>query len=657
MHIYKIKKRMSSARWYVAVLTSIISICVSNSLQAQICQGSLGDPIVNISFGAGNNPGPALPSAATNYKYVDTDCPKDGFYAVRNKTENCFDSTWFTVTDHTGNANGYFMIVNASYDPGEFYLDTVSGLCSGSTYEFAAWLINIKKPVLCWGATKIINPNITFRIEKTDGTILQSYNSGDIVASDPPQWKQYGFFFTTPTGVNTVVLRMVNNAPGGCGNDIGLDDITFRPCGPQIQPSIQGSTQTMDTLCSGYAKQYVFNAQVSGGYNNPTYQWQQSIANGGWTDIAGATSTSYTADFNTNANPATYRFRLLAAEAGNMNAASCRVSSEPLVITAVEKEQVTASGTNQICEGQSIQLNAVGNQISWRGPADFTANGNSCTIQNAQLSNAGKYYAVAKKGSCEWKDSVSVQVNASPMVTVVSSVARICEGDSVLLSATGANTFEWFPSNHLSNPFNQHTYAKPDQSIQYAVKGTNGNGCSDTATVAIQVTSKPKAIAGPDKAIMNGATIALNGFANGDNIDYYWTPDYKISDVKDLNASVSPLKDTTYVLHVVSNDGCGSSTDSVKVTILKDFSIPNAFSPNGDGVNDVWQIAGLESYPMSRISIFSRNGVVVYESFGYKRSWDGRSKNGTELPIGTYYYVIDPGCGKNRITGNVTILR
>ncbi|MBS1564227.1 MAG: hypothetical protein JST39_07545, partial [Bacteroidetes bacterium] len=98
---------------------------------AQLCSGSLGDPVVNITFGTGSNPG--APLKTTNYTYVSTDCPADGYYTVRNSTSNCFNN-WFTLTeDHTpGDVNGYMMLVNASYSKGDFYVDTVHNLCSGT---------------------------------------------------------------------------------------------------------------------------------------------------------------------------------------------------------------------------------------------------------------------------------------------------------------------------------------------------------------------------------------------------------------------------------------------------------------------------------------------------------------------------------------------
>ncbi len=88
--------------------------------KAQQCT-SFGDPVVNITFGAGSNPGPSLKAATTSYSYVSTSCPGDGFYTVTNSTSGCFGSTWHNMfSDHTGNPNGYFMLINASFNPAIF---------------------------------------------------------------------------------------------------------------------------------------------------------------------------------------------------------------------------------------------------------------------------------------------------------------------------------------------------------------------------------------------------------------------------------------------------------------------------------------------------------------------------------------------------------
>src|SRR4051812_97706 len=139
------------------LLISLITCCIT--CRAQLCTGSLGDPVIHITFGSGANPGPPLAAATTFYTYNTGDCPNDGSYIIRS-TLGC--PGWYLLNeDHTpGDVNGYFMFVNASYQPGDFYLDTIKGLCGSTTYEFAAWVMNVLQPNICGGNG--IDPNLTF---------------------------------------------------------------------------------------------------------------------------------------------------------------------------------------------------------------------------------------------------------------------------------------------------------------------------------------------------------------------------------------------------------------------------------------------------------------------------------------------------------------
>jgi gliding motility-associated-like protein len=114
----------------------------------------------------------------------------------------------------------------------------------------------------------------------------------------------------------------------------------------------------------------------------------------------------------------------------------------------------------------------------------------------------------------------------------------------------------------------------------------------------------------------------------------------------------------TYWLKTSNTNGC-YGTDTILVvpkTCFDDITIPNVFSPNGDGINDTWIIKGLEKYTKSRIAIYSRYGQMMYSGIGYKIPWDGKH-NGKELPVGTYYFVIDPVNGNKPRVGYVTILK
>ena len=111
----------------------------------------------------------------------------------------------------------------------------------------------------------------------------------------------------------------------------------------------------------------------------------------------------------------------------------------------------------------------------------------------------------------------------------------------------------------------------------------------------------------------------------------------------------------TYRLTVTARGGC-SLSDDVFVKLLKFPIIPNTFTPNNDGINDTWRIDYLNTYPNNVVQVFTRTGQLVFESRGYNTPWDGTIK-GKPLPFDTYYYIIEPGNGRDPLTGYVTILK
>jgi len=323
----------------------IIAVLTNTAADAQICNGSLGDPAVNITFGSGGGTGNFPPPGG--YTYTSSICPNDGYYTVTNSTNSCFGNTWHTVSsDHTGNGN--FLLVNASFTPGDFFVTTVTDLCPNTTYEFAAWILNVMKPIVS------IRPAIVFKIETPSGNVLASYQTGDIDVSGGPVWKQYGFFFTTPPDNANIVLRISNSAPGGYGNDLALDDITFRPCGSKITADIVGITTDTINVCEGNSDVYTFSGTASSAYLNPVYHWQLSNDRGvTWNDIPGAVTLSYTRN---PTGPGNYWYRLTVVDATVAGIPSCRIASDILVINVHAKPVVSAGPDRIMLTGSSAEL-------------------------------------------------------------------------------------------------------------------------------------------------------------------------------------------------------------------------------------------------------------------------------------------------------------
>ena len=644
---------MKSLLFFRTAIVLIATGCQLTSV-SQVCTGSLGDPVVNVSFGAGPNPGTQLQAATTTYNFTSSTCPNDGSYTVVNSSSSCFNGSWQNIgEDHTPNdVNGYMMLVNASFTPGDFYVDTVRNLCANTTYEFAAWITNVQLPTSC--NSNPILPKLIFNIETVSGTVLGTYSTGDIPPANAPAWKQYGLFFTTPINTNNIVIRLTNTAPGGCGNDLALDDITFRPCGPSIVTSLTGNGQTAADVCIGSIANIPMKAILGPGYASPSLQWQQSLNNGStWTDIAGATSLNY--NF-TMAAIGTYQYRLTVADGSNIIISSCRVASNPVTITVHNLPVVGAGSNSPVCEKRTINLTATGgNTYAWSGPAGFTSLLATPSLI-AQNNSAGQYNVIATdQFGCKNNTSVNVITNPKPLATV-SSTQVFCEGNPINLQAGGGTMYQWSPAVGLSATDIFNPVANPMDTTIYSVVVFSANTCTDTATVQLNVIKKPVANAGHDKIILKGQSVILDGSASGSNISVVWTPATYLSNPLLIQPTATPLTDSRYVLQVTSNAGCGASTDEVFIKVYDDIYVPSAFSPNNNRLNDTWQIGALSAVPNARVIVYNRYGEVVFETTGNSKQWDGTYK-GKPQPVGAYTYMIDLKNGRPLKKGTVMIIR
>lgn len=625
----------SILKYILAFIFTFLLLTESKNLQAQLCNGSLGDPVVNITFGTGNVTPNSVVGFNTNYQYLSSSCPNDGQYTIASISPSCYGGAWWTLSnDHTPNdVNGNMMIVNASYNPGDFFVDTVSGLCNGVTYEFAAWLLNLVKDPTA------IHPNITFSIETTTGTIIQQYQTGDVPTTSGPIWNQYGFFFAAPANSGKVVLRMRNNAPGGIGNDLVIDDITFRPCGPKVAATSSNGSNTIYT-CADDTSHYTFSGIASTGFNNIHYQWQLSTDNGrSWMDISGATANSYTLP---NTTTGYFLYRLTVAEGTSIYINDCRIASDTIIYY---KEPLPSAGLLHqygSCLGDSLSINAnTFNTYQWTGPSFFNNPNPAFTIKNLSYKDSGWYHAtIVSKNGCVSKDSFYLKVNKIPIART-SADTGICEGESVVLTGIGGEIFLWSPATYLNNLATDSIInITPTDAIVYTLHVSNG-GCSDSQKVHINVWKKPTVLVNKVNSIHEGESCILTGIITGTDLFYYWNPNTNIINNSTLTPTVFPDTSTTYYLVATSSHNCGVAIDSVFIKVYKQLHIPNAFSPNGDGVHDYWKIGNILSYPNAEIMIFNRGGTLIYKAVGNFIQWDGKV-NGQILPIGTYYYIINP---------------
>ena len=185
---------------------------------------------------------------------------------------------------------------------------------------------------------------------------------------------------------------------------------------------------------------------------------------------------------------------------------------------------------------------------------------------------------------------------------------------------------------------------------------TNTAGCvSDPFVIPVVVHLQPVIDAGINYVVQQGTQLTLAATANSPTLTFQWSPPTGLSDPSVLNPVLTAVQDQTYTLTAIGNFGC-RATDQMTVKILKLVTVPNVFSPNGDGIHDLWNIPNLSDYPGATVEVFNRYGQQVFYAIGYTRPWDG-TRNGQPLPVGTYYYIVQLKNGFKPLSGSVTILR
>jgi len=241
---------------------------------------------------------------------------------------------------------------------------------------------------------------------------------------------------------------------------------------------------------------------------------------------------------------------------------------------------------------------------------------------------------------------------------------QVCLGDSIRFTSTANGLdgtivrWRWELGDNTTDTTQNfwHTYTTAKS---YTVKhyAYNSHGCvSDTATGIAIIDGYPTLNAGPDVYMLQGTSVVLNPSVTnaGASVQYLWTgPNLNSNTIK--NPIASPPSDQEYIIKVTNGLGC-STQDTMWVKLYRTPVIPNAFSPNGDGINDRWEVTYLNTYSNARVQVFNRYGQLVFSSTGYDTPWDG-TKNGNPLPVGVYYYVINLGVIPQPISGYVTLLR
>ncbi|MDN5288125.1 MAG: Gliding motility-associated C-terminal protein [Mucilaginibacter sp.] len=242
--------------------------------------------------------------------------------------------------------------------------------------------------------------------------------------------------------------------------------------------------------------------------------------------------------------------------------------------------------------------------------------------------------------------------------------ATVCVGGKIEFAAIPAsgtivNSIQW-QVNGINVGTNDLNYA--DSNFQEGDKVTctvaDNSSCTVPQTsdpTIVHIIPSPEIVFNGNPTIPLGGGVTLDPEIDGDIKALRWSPAIGLNSITLKNPVAHPSVTTTYYLTVTSSAGC-ETTLGVTVNVITPINIPNTFTPNGDGINDLWIIKDLANYPDCVVDIFNRYGQTLFHSRGYGKPWDG-AYNGTRLPPGTYYYMITLQAGIKPVSGWIAILQ
>ena len=423
-------------------------------------------------------------------------------------------------------------------------------------------------------------------------------------------YQPFSAFTNISAGSYTIRIRDFN----GCTFDLPVT-IT--------EPALlTGSAASTPSTCN--ATDGVITLTAGGG--TPGYLY--SINNG----------TSYQAGNTFNVAPGNYNNILIKDANGCTKPAS-------VTVTLVDNMFLNAGADTNVCVGSGVtlqpQTNPETNIFNWTPAAGLS----STTIKNpvASPTDTATYYLDFSWGACNRKDTIRVNVLHKPIAYAGKDTA-ICYKTIALLKGIATNlsgpvTYAWTPAGMTLNPTAANTTGRPDSSQLFTLTVKDNYGCNFTVTDDIFVTMQPPvpAYAGNDTNALYGVPHQL--FSSG-GVNFLWSPASPLNNPFAQNPLATLTNDTYFNVQVTDVAGCiGNDGVFIKVYKGPTYYLPNAFTPNGDGLNDVFRPIPVGIKSTEYFRIFNRYGQMIFETTEWLKGWDGKYLGKTQ-PTGAYVWMI-----------------
>jgi len=555
-------------------------------------------------------------------------------------TDANFYHTLFTGHDHT-TGKGNFLIINGA-DPSRTVWKETIPVQPNTTYAFG-----------CWISTMITVSPAQIRFSINGVQLGPIYNA-------PARVNEWDRFFITwnPGASKTATIEIVDVLNISNGNDFGLDDIFFGQvisCTDRVKvgltppPSAHLAGQSAGVCAGGTA---VFTALPVGAGNRLSYQWQLNGVN------AGMNASTYSYSSPVNGDRVNCILTDPDACPGNQVIHSDTFSVAVAAPVTPAVTITTASST--ICTGADMTLTAAATNgggaasIQWMVNSVVRGSGYTFTAPAPADGDVISCLLVSSLPCTAPVASNVVVVRLQPAVAaslqITASAGVVCSDSVVVFTASPVNggdypLYQWqlngkatggtgpvYSASHWNNGDVIGCILTSSLSCTVSVPAAN--------TITMNVLPSPEILQmPPDEIIAAGSSVVLSPLISGNGLHYSWSPSDGLSDAAVAAPVASPSIPTVYRLTVTAGDGC-TATGKVVIGVFRSLQMPNAFTPNGDGRNDVFRIPAIISLKINGFLVYNRQGNLLFSTRDATKGWDGRY--GARLqPAGTYIWAIE----------------
>jgi gliding motility-associated-like protein len=439
-------------------------------------------------------------------------------------------------------------------------------------------------------------------------------------------------------------VRLTVTTEFGCQESITIPNFV------KVVASPVTSINSVDTVCQN--RTILFQGVTAP--DTSALSWKWNFANGNTSNLQNPPAQPYIV-------PGSFSVQMIVT-----NSSGC-MDTVVKAITVHPLPNINAGLDTAICLGQSITLNATGGSAyTWLAP-NSTLSCINCPNPTATPTVTTLYNVrgISAVG-CSVDDSIRITV-VQPSTVVAPPSDSLCQGLGIQLFATGTQLYSWSPTTGLNNPLSASPIARPTSTTTYVVTGSDYKRCFVTSdSVTISVFPYPVFDLGQDTTITVGSSVPFNPISSTDIVSIKWSPVTGLSCTDCPNPIAKPKQKTTYTATVTNNGGCITNEEITIYVICtnENIFIPNTFSPNNDGMNDVFYPRGRGLAQIKSIKVFSRWGQQVFQNTNFvandpSKGWDGTFK-GQLLPPDVYVYMVEIICENNEIItlkGDIMLVR